>query len=254
MFHARGVHLAGYYSAERFGLGAIVAVAIAGYGLPGVLFGPRDRPRRRPMDRRWIIPLGLATGALGAAGFIPLADVLAANIAVIVLPLGYDLTQPLFARIVTRLSGKQHGGQAMGLNVFWLFTGFGVGSILFGELLRLGLMPALAVFAVAELFLAGGAAGLFATKAPPERRPSPTANRHNRVAEDPAPTGCCPFNRRRLAAWCPPTLWPLCAASPGDRAGRRTVRPRSGGWRSLVRSSIAVAGGHRQKAAARPAA
>src|SRR2546430_10933107 len=54
------------------------------------------------------------------------------------LSLGYDMTQPLLAGIVTALGGKQRGGQAMGFNVFTLFTGFGFGSLLFGEALRLG--------------------------------------------------------------------------------------------------------------------
>jgi len=39
------------------------------------------------------------------------------------------MTQPLLAGIVTSLDPKR-GAQAMGLNVFTLFTGFGVGSFL----------------------------------------------------------------------------------------------------------------------------
>lgn len=56
--------------------------------------------------------------------------------AVALLSLGYDLTQPLLAGIVTQLPGSR--GQAMGFNVFTLFIGFGRGSLLFQELLRLG--------------------------------------------------------------------------------------------------------------------
>jgi len=40
------------------------------------------------------------------------------------LSLGYDMTQPLLAGIVISLDAKR-GGEAMGLNVFALFTGFG---------------------------------------------------------------------------------------------------------------------------------
>jgi hypothetical protein len=36
----------------------------------------------------------------------------------------------------------------MGLNVFTLFTGFGLGSLLFGEVLRLGFGIALAIFGI----------------------------------------------------------------------------------------------------------
>jgi hypothetical protein len=49
----------------------------------------------------------------------------------------------LLAGIVTSLDPKR-GGQAMGLNVFALFTGFGIGSFFFGEALRAGFGAALA--------------------------------------------------------------------------------------------------------------
>lgn len=83
-----------------------------------------------------------------------------ATLAITVLSLGYDMTQPLLAGIVTSLDRKR-AGQAMGVNVFMLFTGFGVGSYLFGEALRLGFGAALAIFAVAQLFAAVLAARLF---------------------------------------------------------------------------------------------
>ena len=74
-------------------------------------------------------------------------------VAVTALSLGYDMTQPLLAGIVTALGGRR-GGQAMGLNVFLLFTGFGLGSLIFGEALRLGFPAALGLFALVQ----GGAA------------------------------------------------------------------------------------------------
>lgn len=66
------------------------------------------------------------------------------------LSLGYDMTQPLLAGIVTSLDPKR-AGQAMGLNVFALFTGFGLGSLLFGWSLRLGFGTALAIFSTVQL-------------------------------------------------------------------------------------------------------
>lgn len=60
------------------------------------------------------------------------------------LSLGYDLTQPLLAGIVTDLSTNR--GQAMGLNVCVLFTGFGVGSLVFQALLPVGFGAALVLF------------------------------------------------------------------------------------------------------------
>jgi hypothetical protein len=49
----------------------------------------------------------------------------------------------------------------MGLNVFMLFTGFGVRSYVLGEALRLGFSAALAIFAVAQLLAAVIAVRLF---------------------------------------------------------------------------------------------
>ena len=76
-----------------------------------------------------------------------------APVIAMVLSLGYDMTQPLFGGIVTSLGGKR-AGQAMGLNVFTLFVGFGLGSLIFGELLRFGFGLAFGLFAAIELFLA----------------------------------------------------------------------------------------------------
>src|SRR3546814_9404201 len=66
-------------------------------------------------------------GAVAAAGLMLDMPLLAAAVAITVLSLGYDMTQPLFAGIVTSLGG-QRPGQAMGLNVFALFTGLGIGA------------------------------------------------------------------------------------------------------------------------------
>ncbi|MBX9625540.1 MAG: hypothetical protein K2X82_17165 [Gemmataceae bacterium] len=61
---------------------------------------------------------------------------------------------------MTDLGGKR-AGQAMGLNVFTLFTGRGVGSLVFGEILRLGFGPALTIFGVVQLLAALLAVPLF---------------------------------------------------------------------------------------------
>lgn len=79
----------------------------------------------------------------------------AAALLVTLLSLGYDLTQPLLAGIVTDLGPQR--GQAVGLNVFTLFVGFGAGSLLFSVALRTGMGSALTVFGAAA-FLAGTAA------------------------------------------------------------------------------------------------
>jgi predicted MFS family arabinose efflux permease len=97
---------------------------------------------------------------LSAAILIPKVPLLAAALAVTTLSLGYDMTQPLLAGIVTSLDPKR-GGQAMGLNVFALFTGFGLGSLLFGGALSAGFGPALAIFSGILLVAAIAAFGLF---------------------------------------------------------------------------------------------
>lgn len=94
----------------------------------------------------------------------------AAALAVTGLSVGYDLTQPLFAGIVTDLGGPR-AGQAMGLNVFTLFVGFGLGSLLFGAALALEHSRALALFASSQLVLAALAVPLFTS----ERRAPPNA-------------------------------------------------------------------------------
>ncbi len=103
--------------------------------------------------RRWLIPLGLAIAALSAALLIDHLPVLVAGLAVTLLSLGYDMTQPLLGGIITQLGGKR-AGQAMGLNVFTLFVGFGLGSMLFGAAIPLGFRTALALFAAVQMISA----------------------------------------------------------------------------------------------------
>jgi predicted MFS family arabinose efflux permease len=82
------------------------------------------------------------------------------------------MTQPLLAGIVTALGGRRPG-QAMGLNVCLLFTGFGLGSLLFGWLLRFEFGTTLALFAAAELALAVAAFRLFRSEIPQARGGGP---------------------------------------------------------------------------------
>jgi hypothetical protein len=90
-----------------------------------------------------------------------------------VLSLGYDLTQPLFAGIVTDLGNEKSLGQTMGFKVFTLFTGFGIGSLLFGEALFLGFNSALAIFSVGQLLIAVAAIPLFRSEVPKRESEDP---------------------------------------------------------------------------------
>lgn len=149
-----------------------IGLALLGYGLPGFLLGPVIGRAADRWGRRWLVPAGLAIAAVAATVLVVDVPLVAAAVAVALLSLGYDMTQPLLAGIVTTLGGRR-GGQAMGLNVFTLFTGFGLGSLLFGEALRLGFAAALVLFAAGQALAALVAIPLFGAEGPPRgpRRP-----------------------------------------------------------------------------------
>lgn len=150
----------GLYFARRFGLGETgIGLALLGYGVPGFVLGPVIGRRADRAGRARLIPTGVAIA--GACALILAAHVslAVAAVTVAVLSLGYDLTQPLLAGIVTQLSTQR--GQAMGLNVFTLFVGFGLGSLLFQALLQAGFTPALVSFGLGGLLAAAAAIPLF---------------------------------------------------------------------------------------------
>jgi hypothetical protein len=109
-----------------------------------------------------------AVCAVLLAAPIPL---LVVQVAIVTLSLGYDLTQPLLAGIVTDLPGNR--GQATGLMAFTLFTGFGLGSLLFQVALTWGFTAALSAFGGAALVAAGVAVPLFRSERPRPGVPAP---------------------------------------------------------------------------------
>jgi predicted MFS family arabinose efflux permease len=163
----------GLYFARKYALGEVgIGLALLGYGVPGFLLGPLIGRAADRWGRRWLIPVGLGISAIGAIILIFDIPLVVAALAVTILSLGYDMTQPLLAGIITGLGGKRIG-QAMGLNVFAIFSGSGIGSFLFGEALRLGFSPALAIFGAFELAGAIAAIPLFRFET---RRASATAS------------------------------------------------------------------------------
>lgn len=179
IFHSGYYTWLGLYFSSRYGLGEVgIGLAILGYGIPGLLLGSTIGRAADRWGRSRLIAPGLGIAAVAAAGMIFDVPVLVAALAVTVVSLGYDLTQPLFAGIVTDLGGKERGGQAMGLNVFMLFTGFGIGSYVFGEALLLGFGGALAIFSVVQLLVALAAVPLFRseTRSPAGAGEPPSGN------------------------------------------------------------------------------
>ena len=167
IFHSGIYTWLGVYFSQRYSLGEIgIGLAILGYGVPGLLFGSLIGRMADKWGRYRILIPGLGVAALATALMATDISLVMAAIAVTLISLGYDLTQPLFAGIVTELGGKRQGGQAMGLNVFALFTGFGLGSLLFGEIMRLGFNTALLIFTGIQIVVMLLAIPLFKTESP----------------------------------------------------------------------------------------
>ncbi|TAN08160.1 MAG: MFS transporter [Rhodanobacteraceae bacterium] len=155
----------GVYLHQRFGLGEMgIGLVLLGYGVPGLLFGPVIGKLADRFGRARIIPAGVAlTGLCALALALPLHLGLVQT-AIILLSLGFDLTQPLLAAIATDLHGDR--GQTVALMAFSLFTGFGVGSLVFQGALALGFTAALVLFGLAALAAAGVALRLFRDERP----------------------------------------------------------------------------------------
>jgi predicted MFS family arabinose efflux permease len=167
IFHSAIYTWLGLYFSQRYNLGEVgIGLAILGYGVPGLLLGSTIGKAADKWGRVWLIIPGLGIAAAATAIMIFEVPLVLAAVAVTLVSLGYDLTQPLFAGIVTQLGGKNRGGQAMGLNVFALFTGFGLGSLLFGEALRLSFSTALAIFAAVQVVATLAAIPLFRAEVP----------------------------------------------------------------------------------------
>ncbi|HEY9514110.1 MAG TPA: MFS transporter [Gemmatimonadaceae bacterium] len=163
----------GVYLRQRFGLGEVgIGLALLGYGIPGLLFGPTIGRLADRHGRSWIIPAGVALTAVCALLLAAPLTLIAVQVAIIALSLGYDLTQPLLAGIVTDLPGNR--GQATAVMAFLLFIGFGLGSLLFQAALMWGFPVALTLFGCAALVAAGVAVPLFRGERPRPSHPAQT--------------------------------------------------------------------------------
>jgi len=151
MFHSGVFAWIGVYFAQQFHLGSVaIGFALLGYGIPGFFLGPFIGRMADRWGRAKLLPFGLALSGFAAGMLMIGFPVPLAPLVMMLLSLGYDMTQPLLGGIVTSLGGNRPG-QSMGLNVFTLFVGFGVGSLIFGEVLHFGFEVALGAFAAVEL-------------------------------------------------------------------------------------------------------
>jgi predicted MFS family arabinose efflux permease len=171
IYHSGVYTWLGLYLSQRYNMDALsIGFTILGYGIPGLLLSSVIGRAVDRWGRRWLVPSGLIMAAL--AGIIMIFNIPAnvTTIAVLVLSLGYDLTQPLFVGIVTDLGDSNNLGQTMGLKVFTLFTGFGIGSLIFGELLRFGFAASLGAFGGIQLIVGLIAIRLFWQEVPSQLR------------------------------------------------------------------------------------
>jgi predicted MFS family arabinose efflux permease len=153
VFHSGIFSWLGLYFAERHHLGDQgIGLALLGYGVPGMLLGPAIGRMADRVGRKRLIPLGLLVGALAGAALIPRTPLGWPVLIATVLSLGYDMSHPLLAGIITSVTPARRG-LAMGMNAFVLFTGFGLGALAFEALLQAGFTTALAVFSGVQLVL-----------------------------------------------------------------------------------------------------
>lgn len=152
MFHSGVFSWLGYYFKTTHNLqDRQIGLALLGYGVPGMLLGVTIGRLADRQGRRRIIPLGLLLGALSVLILALQIPVWLAAIVVSMLSLGYDMTQPLFAGMVTTVGNEQTRGLAVGLSACILFLGYGAGASIFQMLNTTGLNLPFGVFGGFEL-------------------------------------------------------------------------------------------------------
>jgi predicted MFS family arabinose efflux permease len=145
MFHGGIFAWLAYFFYRNYGLDELqIGLALLGYGIPGLLLGPLLGKLADHYGRQRIIPLGLFLGALTVLLLSQNLNLAASCVLVALLSLGFDLSHPLFAAIVTTFSAQK--GAATGLFAFFLFSGYGLGSLLLSLIINIGLESAFQVF------------------------------------------------------------------------------------------------------------
>ncbi|WP_316828578.1 MULTISPECIES: MFS transporter [Pedobacter] len=153
MFHSGVFAWTGYFFYKNYHLNQKeIGFALLAYGIPGLLFGPLLGKLADKFGRHKIIPIGIFVGALSAIILGMDYSLFISCIAIGTLSLGFDLTQPLYAAIITTLSPKK--GAATGLFAFFLFMGYGLGSLVFSLIVNIGLNQTFMLFGAVAAFVA----------------------------------------------------------------------------------------------------
>jgi len=145
MFHSGVFAWAGYFFFKNYHLSEKgIGLALLGYGIPGLLLGPFLGKLADRYGRNRIIPIGICVGALSAFLLGMHYTLFFSCLFIATLSLGFDMTHPLFAAIITTLSRQK--GVAIGLFAFVMFMGYGLGSLAFSLIVNLGLNESFKLF------------------------------------------------------------------------------------------------------------
>ncbi|PWG80562.1 MFS transporter [Pararcticibacter amylolyticus] len=153
MFHSGIFAWLGYFFYKNYGLNEFqIGLALLGYGIPGLLLGPLLGRLADRYGRNKIIPVGLSLSGVTVLLLSQNLSLAASHVLVALLSLGFDLSHPLFAAIVTTFSSKK--GTATGLFAFSLFVGYGVGSLVLSLIVNIGLDRAFQLYGIGILIAA----------------------------------------------------------------------------------------------------
>lgn len=160
MFHSGVFAWLGYFFYKNYGLNEMqIGLALLGYGIPGLLLGPFLGKLADRYGRNRIIPLGILVGALAVLLLSQRFSLAGSCLLVTVLSLGFDLSHPLFAAIITTYSTNR--GAATGLFAFFLFLGYGLGSLVLSLIINIGLEKAFQLYGLCALVAGAMAIRIF---------------------------------------------------------------------------------------------
>ncbi|BAV08364.1 Predicted arabinose efflux permease, MFS family [Filimonas lacunae] len=160
LFHSGVFAWLGVYFYHYFHLNEReIGLALLGYGIPGLLLGSVLGRMADRIGRKKVIPAGILLGGCVVIALSCIPPLFIACVLVTLLSFSFDLTHPSLAVIVTSFNSKNAGGST-GLFAFFLFAGYGFGSLLFSLLVSAGFVETLRVFGVMAV-LASLAARMF---------------------------------------------------------------------------------------------